>query len=130
MDDRTATELAAFEAGLLGDTGFPHVEHVRVAFELLSRHAFDEALARLATGLRRMTERLGETGRYHATITVAFLSLVAERREQTGATTWEAFVAAAPELLDRRCLEQWYPTEALSSELARRTFVLPPRSAA
>jgi hypothetical protein len=118
--------LARFEAGLFGGDELSHAEHVRLAFEMLGRHPFDEALARYAAGLRRTTERLGVTGRYHMTITVAFLALVGERRHATGAATWEAFAVAAPELLDRRVLERWYPPDVLASGMARATFVLPP----
>jgi hypothetical protein len=126
MPDDVGAELAALEAGRRDPAAFPHAEHVRLAFEMLARHEFDDALARYATGLRRLSERAGTPERYHATITVAFLALVAERRARTGAATWDAFVAAAPDLLDVRCLERWYPRELLGSDVARRTFVLPP----
>ena len=39
----------------------------------------------------------------------------------------EWVVVANPDLLDQRCLEQWYSPEQLESELARRTFCLPRR---
>jgi hypothetical protein len=130
MPDPVDAELARFEAGLCDGAAFPHAEHVRLAFEMLGRHEFDEALARYAGGLRRMTARLGIPGRYHATITVAFLALVAERRARTGATTWESFADSAPELLDAKCVRRWYPAELLGSDVARRTFVLPPPNAA
>jgi hypothetical protein len=126
MSDRVAEELARFEAGLFDADGFTHAEHVRVAFEMLGRHEFDDALARYAGGLRRMTARLGVPGKFHATVTVAFLALVAERRARTGAATWEAFAGLAPDLLDRACLRRWYPADVLGSDVARRTFVLPP----
>jgi len=122
----TDAQLAAFEAGLQDAATFDHAAHVRAAFEMLGRYDFEEALTRYAAGLRRLTARLGAPGRYHTTITVAFLAAVAERRAATGATAWDEFVAAAPELLDARYLGRWYPREVLGSEVARRTFVLPP----
>ena len=123
-------ELARFEAGAVDETTFSHAEHVRLAFEMLQRLPFDAALARYAAGLRRLATRVGRPERYHATITVAFLAAVAERRARSGAATWNDFQAAAPELLDRRCLERWYPAELLASDLARGTFVLPPAAGA
>ena len=107
MSDVVGEELARFEAGLFDGDGFTHAEHVRVAFEMLGRYEFDDALARYAGGLRRMTVRLGLPGRYHATITVAFLALVAERRARTGAATWAAFAGLAPDLLDKGCVRRW-----------------------
>ena len=125
-DAVVSAQLAQLEAGLLDPAAFTHAEHVRLAFEMLARHPFDDALARFAGGLRRLTARIGAPGRYHETVTVASLAAVADRRARTGATTWPAFAEAAPELLDRRCLERWYPPELLWSDMARATFVLPP----
>jgi hypothetical protein len=118
-------ELARFEAGLHDEETFDHAEHVRIAFALVARYEFDEALHRFATGLRRLTVRLGRPTKYHATITTAFVALVAERRLTSGAATWEAFAPHATDLLDRRCLTRWYSARALGSDVARRTFVLP-----
>jgi hypothetical protein len=119
-------ELAEFEAGLRDENAFPHSDHVRLAYEMLARYEFDEALARFAAGLRRMTTRLGKPGRYHATITTAFFALVAEHRARSGASSWEELASHSPELLDPRCLRRWYPAELLGSDVARATFVLPP----
>jgi hypothetical protein len=129
-DTSVDAELAELEAGLRDPARFPHAEHVRLAFEMLSRHAFDAALVRYAAGLRRMAARAGVPERFNLTVTVAFLALVAERRARTGAERWDAFAAAAPELLDKRCLARWYGDDVLSSDVARRTFILPPPNAA
>ena len=122
-------ELALFEAGLRDPVGFGHREHVRLAYETLARHPFDRAVARYAGGLRRMAARAGAPGKYHATVTVAFLALVGERRAlgvpNDDAPGWEAFARAHGDLLDPACLRRWYAPERLSSAVARRTFVLP-----
>jgi hypothetical protein len=118
-------ELRQFELGVHDHTQLDHAEHVRVAYEMVTRYPFDEALHRYSVGLRRLTARVGLTGKFHTTITVAFLSLVAERHAVTKAECWSDFVRVAPDLFDRQCLERWYPRSVLASGLAQATFVLP-----
>jgi hypothetical protein len=121
-----AEELRQFEAGLVDESTFSHAEHVRLGFEMLNRFAFEESLARYATGLQRVAARLGRPERYHTTITVASLAVIADRRATLGDSDWTAFIAGSPDLLDRRLLERWYPPDLLWSDRARRSFVLPP----
>ena len=129
--DGVLRELALFEAGLRDPAGFGHREHVRLAYETLARHPFDRAVARYAGGLRRMAARAGAPGKYHATVTVAFLALVGERRALATPDgeppDWEAFARDHGDLLDPACLRRWYAPERLSSAAARRTFLLPVR---
>ncbi len=118
-------QLAALESGALDLCAFPHREHVRLGFEMLARHSFGEAVARYARGLKLLTAKIGKPEVYHETMTVAFLAVIAERRGAGGHAGWSEFIAANPDLLDKRCLERWYERAQLDSELARGTFCLP-----
>jgi hypothetical protein len=118
-------DLERFEQGLIDPADFDHEAHVRMAYAMCAHYPFDEALARFARGLRALCARAGSPQKYHMTVTVAFLSLVAERRIATVASGWSDFIAANAELLDTRHLESWYPRDMLASPLARETFVLP-----
>jgi len=69
--------------------------------------------------------RAGNPGAYHETITIAFLSLVAERAAEAGNAEFTSFVAANPDLQDKHILLRWYDAALLSTDLARRQFVLP-----
>ncbi|HEY1550020.1 MAG TPA: hypothetical protein VGG28_19460 [Kofleriaceae bacterium] len=119
----TDTELlAAFETGALAE--FRHRDHVRVGFAILARDG-DLAAAALAfrAGLRRLAG-----GKYHETITWAYLVLIAERMHGNHYASSEALLAAHPELLDHRggALAQHYDVAAITaSPLARTVFVLP-----
>ena len=115
--------LDAFLAGQIDPREFRHPDHVRLAFELLVRTPFPEAAVRFSAALKAITRRLGHPERYHETITVAFLALIAERAKP--GDDFATFAAANPDLLDKRVLERWYSTERLASPLARRTFILP-----
>jgi hypothetical protein len=122
---RDVPGLDAFLHGEVDNKSFHHVDHVRVAFEILGRHDFPDAVAAYSTGLKSIARRAGNPGAYHETITVAFLSLIAERRIVGDYRDFSAFVADNADLLDKSVLGRWYTPERLQSETARRTFVLP-----
>lgn len=125
-DEGTIEEqLAALESGALDLAAFPHREHLRLAYEMLARHSFADALARYSGGLKLLVAKIGKSEVYHETMTVAFLAVVGERQARGNFAGWSEFVAANSDLLDKRCLEQWYAPEQLESEIARRTFCLP-----
>jgi hypothetical protein len=118
--------LAAFEAGTLA--GFCHRDHVRVGFALLVRTG-DLAAAALEfrAGLRRLA---GDSGKYHETITWAYLALIAERMHGRRYASSTELLAEHPDLLDHRggALANSYDVAALTaSPLARAVFVLPTR---
>jgi hypothetical protein len=124
--DRVArADLAAFEAGTIDNAAFHHVDHLRVAHEMLGRYDFGHALARYSSGLRSIAARAGNPGAYHATVTAAFLALVAERRYRDASAPVERFIRQNADLLDRDCLTRWYDPDHLASAVARHTFVLP-----
>lgn len=117
--------LNAFLGGKIEGRNFHHADHVRVGFELLCRHTFPDALAAYSAALKGIATRAGNPGAYHETITVAFLSLIAEHRAAGRYADCEAFLKNNPQLLDKSILERWYAPEQLLSEIARQTFVMP-----
>jgi hypothetical protein len=125
-DSEAATEeLRAFANGALDPAKFPHAEHVRLGYEMLERHSFGEAVDRFSRGLKLLAAKAGRPQIYHETITVASLALINERRARGGPQDWAEFRARNADLLDKRCLQNWYSAEQLASDLARRTFCLP-----
>jgi hypothetical protein len=125
----TGEELVRqFEAGTLPESDFRHVDHIHVAWVYLQEHPLLEAIARFRIGLREFAGRLGKTARFHETITWAYLVLVHERlRQSDHPHSWQQFAAANADLLDWKCsiLRRYYLDETLSSDLARRIFLLP-----
>ncbi len=118
-------ELRAFDEGRVAPADFPHAEHLRFAFEILARCPFGEAAERFRRGLGHIVQQAGKPELYHATITVAFLALIAERRATSAALDWPTFIAANQDLLNKDVLLRWYSQEQLQSRLARATFCLP-----
>jgi hypothetical protein len=121
----TVDELVALETGTLDPALFPHPEHVRLAYEMLGRHPFGEAVTRFSRGLRLLAAKAGRPEVYNETITVAFLALIGERRARARQTDWREFKMNNSDLLDKRCLDPWYDADLLRSDVARTTFCLP-----
>ena len=119
--------VMAFEDGTLAASAFTHAAHVRVAWWYLRQAPFPDALARFSQALRRFAAGHGAAGKYHETITVAWMALVAERLQASPELGWDAFAARYPELLVRTpsILARYYSGACLQSETARRTFLLP-----
>ena len=117
--------LQAFLRGKIEGRDFRHADHVRVGFEILHHHGFPDALAAYCAALKGMAARAGRPDAYHETMTVAFLSMIAERRAAGQCADAETFVFENAELMDKSILERWYTPERLFSDIARRTFVMP-----
>lgn len=120
--------LRAFLDGEVNASGFRHADHVRIGFEILQRHDFPDAAAAFARSLKKIAARAGAPEKYHETITLAFLSLIAERRALGEHADFESFAGANPDLMGASILRRWYAPERLASDLARKTFILPDTS--
>lgn len=123
--------LAGFEACTLPAASLSHREHVRLAWAYLRERPLLEALERVTRGIQRFAAAHGHAGKYHATVTWAWVLLVHERLEGGGRELpWEAFAATNPDLFARGAegpIARAYRPETLQSPLARRVFVWPDR---
>src|SRR5258708_11865263 len=126
MNDRDF--VVAFEKCAIPNDAFRHADHVRLAWIYLREHRLIEAIARFTTSLQRFAAHHGVPGRYHETITWAYLLLIHERMQRDGAPRdWESFRVANGDLFgwEPSILEGYYAPGTLKSDLARRIFVLP-----
>lgn len=116
-----------FEAATLAD--FPHADHVRITVIYLTRHGRDATLRRMADGILSFATAKGAPGKFHATITRAWVELVdAARRAHPEAPDAAALVAACPLLLERDALLRFYSRERLDSPEARAGWLPPDRT--
>lgn len=68
----------AFERGEIANTEFHHAAHLRLALAYLSEsHTPEEACERMAATLRRFAAANGHPERYHHTITVFWMRMLA-----------------------------------------------------
>ena len=134
MNDGATTGQAGTDSGALTDAfvarrldnrAFHHRDHVVVAYELLRRSDFVNATARYADTIRALAAAAGAPEKYNATITFAFMSLIAERMATTEHAGADDFIGANRDLLSGQPLSRWYAPERLRSDLARRVFLLP-----
>jgi len=125
MSGDQAELLRSFEARDLDPGGFRHLHHVAVAYEMLRKYDFMEAAARYADNIRDIADKAGAVGKFNATITFAYMSLIAERMATTEHGTYEEFIARNPDLGSKHVLSKWYAPERLQSDLARSIVLLP-----
>lgn len=127
-----STFVAAFRDTTLPASSFHHRDHVRMAWLYVREHGPVEAAPRFAADLQAFARAKGVPGLYHATITGAYIALIAERQRDAPADTWDAFAAAHADLLAWKpgVLDRYYSAERLWSDAARAQFLLPDRLAA
>ena len=121
--------IAGFESTDLPVEQFSHAAHVRVAWWYLRHSPLPEALGRFSDGLKRFAASKGASGKYHETITVAYMLVIVERLAASPDASWNEFAAAHPDLLVSKpsVLASYYSEMLLASERARRSFVMPDR---
>jgi hypothetical protein len=107
-----------------------HRAHVRMAWILLRRHGFAEALPRARAGIRAYNAANhvpeGPQMGYHETVTHAWLRVVdSTMRSQPPADDSRAFCEAQPHLLQRTLLRLFYTRDRIISAEAKGRFVEP-----
>jgi hypothetical protein len=120
--------IRAFEARELPPGEFRHREHVRLAFAMLrAEQDFGEAGVRFCRALKRFAASVGAAGKYHETLTWAYLALIHERMASGPFASSQELLERHPDLLSGALAERYDVAEITASPLARRVFVLPTR---
>ena len=121
--------MAAFENGTLDPARFDHRLHLSVAWAYLQRDGFPEGALHFRKHLKAYVAKVGAEGKYHETITWAYLVLLNEElslRSPPG-ESFDAMIERRPDLLDHRngAIARCYSKSQLDSPDARRVFLLP-----
>jgi hypothetical protein len=130
-DKHEAELLRQFEDCSLPLEHLRHRVHIQIAFLYLRRHPVLDVLARFPEALKRYAATHGQARLYHETITWAYILLIHERMKRAShAQGWAEFASANPDLLTwtDSILRQYYRDETLSSDLARKIFLLPDKA--
>jgi hypothetical protein len=132
MSDSHGDELLRqFEDCSLPLERLRHSAHIQIAFLYLRTHPLLDVLARFPNALKRYAATHGQAVLYHETITWAYILLIHERMKRAAhAQSWAEFASANPDLLTwtDSILKQYYRDETLSSDLARKIFLLPDKA--
>jgi hypothetical protein len=117
--------LQRFESGEIDPATFDHRAHIVTAFGLLQQAPYLDAVVRYVKGIKQLAVAAGVPHKFNLTITIAFLSLIAERLEDTPSASAEDFLERNPDLLAPDFLFRWYEPQRLSSAAAKRLFLMP-----
>ena len=128
MTDRYKVLLDQMRADTLHTCDFSHADHIGVAYQALEEEPFFEALALFARGIQGAAARAGAADKFNATVTLAFMSLLAERRACGTYAGAQEFVQANGDLRRKGLLHDWYSPTRLASATARKIAILPDRS--
>lgn len=121
--------LIAFENGTLDPGQFNHRLHLSLAWTYLQRDGFPEGALHFRRHLQAYVAKVGAEGKYHETITWAYLVLLNEEltlRSPPG-EPFDAMILRRPDLLDHRngAIVRCYSKSQLDLPDARRVFLLP-----
>ena len=111
--------------GTLDAATFRHVDHIGVAHQALTRAGFFDAVATVANGIAAAARRAGADSKFNATITFAYMSLIAERMAQMPGASTHDFIAANPDLISGEAVRRFYSTRRMTSDTAREIALLP-----
>ena len=114
--------LRAFEAFEIPNDQFHHRDHIRLAWICLHRAPPPEAEQRIAQAVKNFATHLGHSEKYHHTITLAWMRLVAKAPWQL---SFDELIAQAPQLLDKNTLARHYSSAILETGAARNGWVEP-----
>ena len=114
-----------FEAHDIDPSAFRHIDHVGVAYEMFHKYGFLATLTKFSEAIESIATKAGAPEKYNVTITLAFLSLIAERIHKTEHANFDEFIGGNEDLLSKGVLGKLYPAERLDSDLARKVFLLP-----
>ena len=118
--------LRAFEDLSFPADQFRHREHIRVAWLYLKSSDATRAAERMAAGIRRFANHHGATRKYHHTLTLAWMRLVAAALVETPeGYAFEQFLTAHPQLKDTNLLARYYSKQLLEAAAAREAWVEP-----
>ena len=116
----------ALERGEVANEGFHHLSHLHVAWVYLSESAdADEAAGKMRETLQRFTASVGKPEKYHETITLFWVRLLAAIRTVKSRETLRQIVHAHPRLMEKDFPLAYYSSERLFSDEARTSWVEP-----
>jgi hypothetical protein len=123
----TDVELTrALERGEVRNQQFHHASHLHVAWVYLAEcGSVEQAMAKMSTTLRQFAAAAGKEEKYHETITIFWMRLLAGLRDSAEHSSLEQVVAEKPWLLEKNVLLEYYSRETLFSDRARSSWVDP-----
>jgi hypothetical protein len=124
-EDGFAALLAEVTAD--GQRRFGHREHVHLTWLAVRRCGMPAAVDLVSDGIQRTARYAGAPQKYHATVSRAWVEIIAHHAAVAPTRDFAAFVAGNPELFDKRLLSRFYSSAVLAGAAARAGWVQPDR---
>lgn len=125
-DMRDDDFVAAFLSGTLPPASFHHRDHLRLAWCLIRRSGVETATSTITDGIRRFATLHGQAGKYHETLTLFWVRIVAHLIDaRPDITTFDRFLAAFPQVLDKDLPYHHWRRDTMQSSAARARWVEP-----
>lgn len=123
----TDVELTrALERGEIPKERFHHASHLHVAWVYLTESSSTgEAANKMRDTLRRFAAAAGKPEKYHETITLFWVHLLAREQAVSRVKRLEEVVYANPQLLEKNFPLAYYSAERLFSDEARASWIEP-----
>lgn len=111
-----------------GADQFGHREHVHVTWLAVRAAGTERAIKIISEGIKRTARYAGRPQKFHATVSRAWVELVAHQLKMHPGDDFEHFIGRSPELLDKRLLTRYYHSHTLASPAARTGWVEPDKA--
>ena len=123
----TDVELTrALERGEIPNEDFRHASHLHVAWVYLAESSsMKQATNKMRETLRRFAAAAGNPQKYHETIALFWVHLLARVRAVSRAERLEELVYANPQMLEKNFPLDYYSAERLFSDEARVSWMEP-----
>ncbi len=125
MSESDQQFITALEAAQIPISGFKHRDHLRAAWCYVTRDGLAGAIRSMERTVRRLSAHHGHEDKYHVTLTIAWLKLVAYHIECHRLPSFDRFIAINGELIETDLPLRFYSRERIFSELAKSTWIEP-----
>jgi hypothetical protein len=116
--------LQGFEQAHL--PAFKHYEHIRMAWLYLRRDDWEEGYQHIQKGLKHLSDKHGQSQKYHETITRFWALLVYHCiQAKPELEDFDSFIRAYPFLVDKTSISRHYSDERLFSAESRASWLEP-----
>lgn len=116
----------ALEQGEIASEDFHHASHLHVAWTYLSESStVSEAADKMRNTLRTFAAGAGKSEKYHETITLFWVYLLATVHAQAIGKSLEEIVRVNPQLLEKNFPLRYYSPERLFRDSARNSWLAP-----
>ncbi|MGW3854793.1 hypothetical protein [Micromonospora arida] len=104
---------------------FDHRAHLHLTWLAVRIAGIPAAIGLVSDGIQRTARYAGMPQKYHATVSRAWVELVAHHVAERATEDFAVFIDRHPALLDKRLLTRFYSSATLASAQARTGWVEP-----